>query len=658
VLAWVEAVLLGTALGLIVRIVLFLAATAALGPLAAVVGVALAFVPSADPVYTGAALGMLADVRVSGLAVAGAPGEILHQLAPGLLAPSAHAQGALARLVVEPGSPLLGRLVAAYMAHVGVLALGLVLARVGRRRGRLSLVLAGIAVQAQAVVSILSAPPSVVELEATGLSFGVNALAPWLGGRRLALSDAAAAVPAPVVYFALAALAILAAYLPAMLLASGRAGLHRRIRAVGVVGHQPALWWRARVAGSRPLFAWTLGALLFSAAVPAAVVPRPAPAASDPLLRPHSEGSRGNADAPATPTGAPASPAMGAASGGPPATGVGEVPPTRDDSTAAREARPPEALGPPSQVEIAGAAFQYQYLVNGQPEVIRGMGLNTQYARLSPDARRAQLEATLSDVRALGANTVLGWDPAEFDVVLLDLAAKHGLGVVLPFDLDPAADYTDPAVRSALTERVLAWVTDYRSHSALRMWGLGNEVLHKIVHPAWLGPQDPERDRQARAFADWLVETADAIHAADPAHPVTYREAEDAFMPWIRDALRRAGGGPRPWLVIGTNCYTRHLADVVRDWPTQGIDSPLWVSEFAPGGLAVPDRPDGFRRMWGIVRSHPEWVLGGAVYAWTRTGPEEIDRTFGLTDDGVPVDGRSLDAIAELFKGTERASGN
>ena len=56
-----------------------------------------------------------------------------------------------------------------------------------------------------------------------------------------------------------------------------------------------------------------------------------------------------------------------------------------------------------------------------------------------------------------------------------------------------------------------------------------------------------------------------------------------------------------------------------------------------------------FARCGRVVRSHPEWVLGGAVYAWTRNGPEGVDRNFGLTDDGVPVDGRSLDMLGELF---------
>jgi hypothetical protein len=181
------------------------------------------------------------------------------------------------------------------------------------------------------------------------------------------------------------------------------------------------------------------------------------------------------------------------------------------------------------------------------------------------------------------------------------------------------------------------------------MWGLGNEVLHKIVHPAWVGPQDAHQEAEAEAFSDWLIQTADDIHALDPDHPVTYRSAEDAFVGWVVAAIQRAGNQPRPWFVWGTNCYQPYLSTIVDNWPSSGMSSPLWVSEFAPGGMAVPDRPDGFQTMWGYITRHPDWVLGGAVYAWTRNGPEGVDRNFGLTDDGVPVDGRSLDILNSLF---------
>lgn len=310
----------------------------------------------------------------------------------------------------------------------------------------------------------------------------------------------------------------------------------------------------------------------------------------------------------------------------------------------------------PSRVQIVGSNYQYQYLVNGAPQVLRGMGLNTQYARsLDPEQRRAQLESDFAAFRDLGVNTVLGWDPAEFDSVLLDVAAEYGIGVVVPFDLDPTTDYSDPIISARLRAEILETVRRYRNHPALRMWGLGNEVLHKIVNPSWLGPEDPARALKARAFAAWLIDTADAIHAVDPDHPVTYRTAEDAYMTWIAEALRARGGSPRPWFLLGVNCYQKYLSTLIDRWPSQGMDLPLWVSEFAPGGAAVPDRPRGFRKMWGYIRRYPERVLGGAVYTWTRRGPEEIDRTFGLTDDGVPVDGRSLEALASLFHGPWRA---
>jgi len=48
----------------------------------------------------------------------------------------------------------------------------------------------------------------------------------------------------------------------------------------------------------------------------------------------------------------------------------------------------------PSRVSIEGGGGHYVYMVNGHPEVIQGMGLNTQYAsQMSPDERARQLES-------------------------------------------------------------------------------------------------------------------------------------------------------------------------------------------------------------------------------------------------------------------------
>jgi hypothetical protein len=78
--------------------------------------------------------------------------------------------------------------------------------------------------------------------------------------------------------------------------------------------------------------------------------------------------------------------------------------------------------------------------------------------------------------------------------------------------------------------------------------------------------------------------------------------------------------------------------------------------------MSPSDRPDGFRAMWRMIRAANGWVLGGAVYAWTTDGPEEVDRVFGLVDaGGTPVDG-AFAAMSGFYRGvahqlaTERTS--
>jgi hypothetical protein len=281
------------------------------------------------------------------------------------------------------------------------------------------------------------------------------------------------------------------------------------------------------------------------------------------------------------------------------------------------------------------------------------MGYNVQYRRLPDDERTRRLDRDFAAIREAGANTVFGWEPAEFDAVLLDAAQRHGLGVAPPFQLDPDASYADPAVRQRITQDVLAWVARYRHHPAVRIWAIGNEVLHKLVYPSWMPLRSsPDWEQRARDFAAFYVELIDRVHAADPNHPIVHRDAEDAYFTWLRDALQPSGR--RPWLIYGVNAYTPRLGEILTAWPTQGWDVPLLVSELAPGGMGPADRPDGLRSMWKMIRGADGWVLGGAVYAWTTDGPEEVDRVFGLVDaDGTPVDG-ALTAIGAFYRGGGR----
>ncbi len=635
----------GWLLASVLRALVFLATALCLRVVASAAAPVLLLVPWLDPVYTRDALHSLSDVRVPGVALAGALGASAHALAPWLFSDAARADGRLFRVLLEPGGALLARQVAATVAHAVVLAVGLLAVRAGLLRHRSAVVYAGVAVQAQVAVGIVQSHPSVSDVEATGLSFALNALLPGFWQRSTALSDALPSDSWPWVAAGLVALALVFAYAAAAGIATACVAVWRQRREAAGQPQPPVQLVRQ---GTRAFNGAVAASLVLSSAavgswsgappatpVAAQIVPTPGPAVAPAEALPAPTESPSPAFGADAPTGSPSSSA--AASFG------------QDWDRWFKDPTPPTRRQA-SRVEVQGSDYQYQLLVNGQPQVIRGMGLNTQYQQLpSREQRAAQLDADLSAMSRLGVNTLVGWDGSELDETLMDRAAAHGIGVVAPFDLDPDADYTDAAYRAGLTVQVMAWVERYRSFPALRMWGLGNEVLHKIVHPAWVGPQDPAQAQNARAFSAWLVATADAIHQADPDHPVTYREAEDAFTPWVAEALHDRGGGRRPWFVWGTNSYTEHLQDIVNRWPNQKMDVPLWVSEFAPGGLAVPDRPDGFRQMWGYVRLQPQYVLGGAVYAWTRNGPEGVDRNFGLTDDGAPVDGRSLEVLAELF---------
>jgi beta-galactosidase/beta-glucuronidase len=301
---------------------------------------------------------------------------------------------------------------------------------------------------------------------------------------------------------------------------------------------------------------------------------------------------------------------------------------------------------------VEAEAGRFLYRVNGRPQTIQGMGYNPPSVGpmwASEHARRQRLQQDLTLMAAAGVNTLVGWNPAAIDGLALDVAWQAGLGVVLPFDVDFTADVRDTRVQQAFMDAVLTWVWRYREHPAVRMWGIGNEVLQRSVPPAWCGtPASDDQHDWAVAWSRLLLETADLIHAHDPDHPVLYREAEDSYAPWLAGALAERPAD-RPWLVYGINAYTPRLGEIIASWPRRGIPTSVFISEYAPLNAPHGQRAEHFRSQWQMILARPEYVLGGAVYVWATDGPEEVDRQFGLVDAaGQPVD-NALAAISELY---------
>jgi hypothetical protein len=84
-LTWPVALLLGSVLGLGLRLVLFVAATVVVRAVAVALAALLPLAPTPDPVYSHAALNSLGDIQIQGLAIGGPPGRELHTLFPALI---------------------------------------------------------------------------------------------------------------------------------------------------------------------------------------------------------------------------------------------------------------------------------------------------------------------------------------------------------------------------------------------------------------------------------------------------------------------------------------------------------------------------------------------------------------------------------------------
>ena len=76
----------------------------------------------------------------------------------------------------------------------------------------------------------------------------------------------------------------------------------------------------------------------------------------------------------------------------------------------------------------------------------------------------------------LGVNTIEGWFETQFDSVTLDSAARNGIGVMMPFELNQDWDYTNPNVTASILDHVAAYVEKYQNHPAVRMWAPGTRT--------------------------------------------------------------------------------------------------------------------------------------------------------------------------------------
>ena len=180
-----------------------------------------------DPIYAGAAIRAVGGVQVLGLGVAGPFGTFLHGLAPNLLlGPESVVHHAAMSMVAAPGAPALGRALATFGADVLWLSLGLWL--FWRWRAiNWPFAIVGALIQAQIGVNhLLTVHVPLADMDASGMPFALQVAMPNGGW----LTDRLAGMPSDLRDLLIGATLLLLAYLVSAALVVLLVGASRLLR--------------------------------------------------------------------------------------------------------------------------------------------------------------------------------------------------------------------------------------------------------------------------------------------------------------------------------------------------------------------------------------------------------------------------------------------
>ncbi len=185
----------------------------------------------------------------------------------------------------------------------------------------------------------------------------------------------------------------------------------------------------------------------------------------------------------------------------------------------------------------------------------------------------------LTELKAIGGGVIrtYGDEPGE----ILDAAQRAGLKVIVGFWLEHPRrgfDYGNPAAVDAQLAALQHMVERYRTHPALLMWGLGNEVETELT-PA-----------QAEVVWPAIEQASKLVKSLDPNHP-TMAVLADVGQDKVV-ALKRSAPSVD---VLGLNAYGDSLLSIVPRARAQGWTGPVVITEMgAIGQWTAPRTP------WGV----------------------------------------------------------
>lgn len=292
------------------------------------------------------------------------------------------------------------------------------------------------------------------------------------------------------------------------------------------------------------------------------------------------------------------------------------------------------------QTDTAGSVL----LVDGAPFLVRGMnwdhspiGTNYRYSLWTQDDAVIErvLEREMPLLRAMGVNAIrqyddipprwVAWIHERYGIrtMVNPLFGRYGLQIDGRWV--PNVDYSDPAHRKAIRDATMAAVERFKSTPGVLMYVLGNENNYGLSWSSFEIEQLPvgERDTaRARYLYSLYGEVVDAIHAADPAHPVAIANGDAQYIDLIAAEVPNLD-------IFGTNVYrgasARDLYAVVHD----KLGVPVLYTEFGADAFdARANREDALTQarylldqwtdLYQHVRGQPVGnAIGGFVFQWS-----------------------------------------
>jgi hypothetical protein len=279
---------------------------------------------------------------------------------------------------------------------------------------------------------------------------------------------------------------------------------------------------------------------------------------------------------------------------------------------------PPPYVTPPvpsggSVVKVTGTQGNWGLSVNGTPYYIKGV-------TWGPDNSAAL--AYMPNLQAMGVNTIRNWGTDATSQPLLDAAARYGIKVINGFWLNYGTDWVaDTSYEQSEEQTILQYVNEYKNDPAVLMWDIGNEVILNLA-AQYSGTQ---LQAETQAYLQYVDQVAQAIHAADPNHPVTSTEAyrtptnfEDyeqyapdldlyamnAYGPTcsLYSAYQSAGNMTKPFIVTETAGYGEWEA------PNDANGVPLQETD--------AQNAAGYATSWGCITAHPTVELGATMFSY------------------------------------------